>query len=141
MTNDIYKRSRLTRYSWLGLAIFFIIFCSCPIKRFFKLQLYKHSDPIESSSNNAAFAKELKDCNLINKHGLVQVVRFANITRPKPEPTIKDVPPFVFFVSTLVSDDIFDIFKNKRNKTRDLSASYPIDGALPIYLALHRLQV
>ena len=141
MTNDIYKRSRLTRYSWLGLAIFFIIFCSCPIKRFFKLQLYKHSDPIESSSNNAAFAKELKDCNLINKHGLVKVVRFTNNTKPKPEPTIKEIPPFVFFVSTLVTDDLFDILKNKRSKVLRLYTSYPIAGTLPVYIALHRLQV
>lgn len=141
MTNDIYKRSRFTRYSWLGLAIFFIIFCSCPIKRFFKLQLYRHSDPIESSSNNAAFAKELKDCNLINKHGLVKVVRFANVTKPRPEPAIKDIPPFVFFASALVSDDLFDIFKNKRSKVSRFCTSYPIAGTLPVYLALRRLQV
>ena len=137
--NNNYKRSRITRHSWLGLAIFFIIFCSCPVKRFFKLQLYKHADPIESTSNNLAFSKELKDCNLIEKR-ILQSATFPDFRSPEPKQPnslMADMALPLLFLTGFVP------FYERKKREPSLLWAYtcPKDGDLPLYLRCHRIQV
>jgi len=141
MNNDKYKRSLIAKYFWLSLSVFFIVFCSCPVKRYIKIQLYKQGAPIESTSSNGAFSKELKDCNLIDKHGVLQVVRLSEVSRPKPLRPIVEKTPLQLFFPISLTEDLLHFFKKNNRSFCYHSTPHHIPGVMPLYLRCSRLQV
>jgi hypothetical protein len=139
INNNIKSRSRFARYSWLAIGVFFILFYSCPVKRFFKLQLYKHPSRTESQSSNLAFAKELKDGNLINKQSLAKLTSEIHFSAPDPKPI--GLIPLSFILSALFVAGLFPFFK--RRALRPVFGILPHfrGQLLPLFLLSHRLQV
>ncbi len=67
MQNDQQRASRLTRSLWMGLAMFFVV-CSTPVKKYIRMQLYKHYPPTEQVSLDHLGIPEGKDCSIADKH-------------------------------------------------------------------------
>jgi len=138
MSYNKHKRSLLIRHLWLGLAMFFIVFCNCPVKRFFKLQLYRDVVPVESTSGSGLFSKELKDCNMIDKKGLVTTTICPNFIVPDPQPPSL---PVAVFMSFIIATELFYFFRRRSKTTYFSFPAYALSGRLPLYLQCHRLQV
>jgi hypothetical protein len=51
----------------MGLALFFVVF-SCPVKKYIRMQLYKHYPPTEQLSLERLGIPEGKDCSIADKH-------------------------------------------------------------------------
>ena len=67
MQNDQHRTSRLTSSLWMGLALFFVV-CSTPVKKYIRMQLYRHYSATELVSLAHAGMPEGKDCSIADKH-------------------------------------------------------------------------
>ena len=76
MQNDQQRASRLTRSLWMGLALFFVVF-STPVKKYIRMQLYKHYPPTEQVSMEHLGIPEGKDCSIADKHNQALAVSAA----------------------------------------------------------------
>lgn len=73
MASNHYKQSAFAKPLWLAMAIFFLVFCSCPVRKYIRLQLYKHTPLTERSVSPEHFkVKDVKDCTIAEKqeHGI-----------------------------------------------------------------------
>ncbi len=138
MRYDVYKRSGLSRHLWLGLAIFFVVF-SCPVKKYIRLQLYKHTPLTESTSGPQIATKDVKDCSIADKHNQLQVM---------PPPVVQrfaggngDTHFASFYLPLFISLASLLLFKRKDEEYLVGDQSPGATGTVPLYLQYRHLQV
>lgn len=137
MRNNYHKKTLLARSAWLGLALFFLIF-SCPVKKYIRLQLYKHHPLTEATSAPQQYSiKDVKDCSYADKHDQSQMITLSLFKR------ITDHPDFTpFYLASFLSFALFFLIKKEEEDTLHISDTSPDSpGSLPLYLRLRHLQV
>jgi len=130
-----HQKSRLTRSAWIGLAVFFLVF-SCPVKKYIRLQLYKHTPLVETPAAEQFATKDVKDCSIADKQEQSLVMPSAFLQR------LSDHPDFVpYLLTTFLSFALFYLIKRKEDAyiVGDPSPGSP--DSVPLYLRLRHLQV
>ncbi len=63
-----HKKSVVIRSLWLGLAVFFTVFCSSPVKRYVRLHLYDQKSLNTNLAGDHCSTHDIKDCLIADKH-------------------------------------------------------------------------
>jgi len=135
MGNSNYKKSAFTRSAWIGLAVFFLVF-SCPVKKYIRLQLYKHLPLVETPASQQIAPKDVKDCSIADKQEQSQLMPLPLLQRLSDR---TDFTPFLLFAFS--SATLLFLFRKEEDTyvVGDTSPGRP--GSIPLYLRLRHLQV
>ena len=140
MNNIRYIRSGSTKAFSLGLAIFFVVFCSCPVKKYIRLQLYKHNPLTEAPSSSVPQGyniKEVKDCSYAEKEEQGQpIVLISALQRFDGG---HDVIPFAFYAA--LSFTALYFYKRNEDQLVLLKPRWGQHSVLPLYLQLRHLRI
>ena len=136
MNYNSYKKSILTRYIWLGIAVFFVVFCSCPVKKYISLQLYKHTALADNSKGDHFSKTEVKDCTIAERDDNAGHINMVVFQFPERHPV-----EFNYFVPSLLP-----LLSFYYREEQDYHINVPhVIGAVPIgiplYLHIRHLQV
>jgi hypothetical protein len=141
MNNIIYRRSLATRAFTLGMAVFFLVFCSCPVKKYIRLQLYKHhltEAPATPSSTQENFGvKDSRDCSIAEKDEQAGVIVFLAFLQHSTDS--HDLIPFIFYTAMAFAALYFS-----RRKQQEPALYRPQRGNLPmvpLYLQIRHFRV
>ena len=63
-----HKKSKVASTLWLGLAVFFTVFCSSPVKRYVRLHLYDQKSLNTNLAGDHFSTHDIKDCLIADKH-------------------------------------------------------------------------
>jgi len=135
MGDTTYKKSRLTRSAWIGLAVFFLVF-SCPVKKYIRLQLYKHVPIAETPASQQIAPRDIKDCSIADKQEQSQLMPLPLLQRLSDR---TDFVPFLLFAFSSVA--LLFIFKKEEDAHMVGDTSPGSPGSMPLYLRLRHLQV
>jgi len=131
-----HRKSRVTGSLWLGIALFFLVFCSCPVKKYIRLQLYKQIPLTESASGDRYVTHDIKDCSYAERCDQAGTTIFSLFHIPDNSGGFAG-----FFFPSLLSLIAFFFIKRNglsyvlpRHRKRKL---VPI----PLYLRVRHLQV
>ena len=136
MSNYNHKKSKLTGSLWLGLAVFFVVFCSCPVKRYIRLHLYNQKFSIENTNGDHFSINDIKDCSIADRHHQSEITVLKVLQRPADDHNEHTV----FLIPTLLPGIAFSIFKRDEDRYGNSlhnGAGVPI----PLYLWIRHLQV
>lgn len=134
METTFYYKTRLKHSVWIGIALFFVVFYSCPVKKYIQIQL-RQIPPTNVPSTIAQNTSNVnKICN-INRHALSQKVILANIQHNSDFDLdiLLLLSSLLSFLGLLYLRE--DQLKNKRQQQG------PPNGLIPLYLQIHKLQV
>ncbi|MDR3679893.1 MAG: hypothetical protein P4L41_07995 [Flavipsychrobacter sp.] len=130
------KKSKLQRASWMFLAVFFVTFCSCPVKRLIRIEMGLPVPPLSVpvSSTGDHDANNIKDCN-ITKHEFSQKIVLA---APQQIPDFSLYPLALFnsYLSVATDLNIKSGELTRYNTRQDALGDIPI-----LYLKQGRIQV
>ena len=141
MHTIIYKRSNATRVFTLGMAMFFLIFCSCPVKKYIRLQLYKHKllseAPMSTSTQEHFGVKDSRDCSIAEKDEQAGVIMFLAFLQHSTD--THDLIPFIFYTAMAFAALYFSRRKQQHPVLyRSQRGSPPL---LPLYLQIRHFRV
>jgi hypothetical protein len=134
-----YKKTVLMRSTWLALAMFFIIF-SCPVKKYFRLQLYKqtHAKVVETGGDQYGI-KEIKDCSIADKHDNQLVVPSVVYIQPlQPSPRFASIDPY--FLPVFISLAVMYI-PRRRKRAVGLALAPVHPDELPLYIRMQHFRI
>jgi|GEM_PF-1412636 len=137
MYQKTHKRSAFVGATWLGLAVFFMVFCSCPVKRYIRMQLFKQHAPIENTSGASISTNIAKDCTVAERQDQGAITTLiASFPGPTPQRDVVTafIPALLAFAGLYFfrkKDDLFVI--------HHLHQGIPVP--IPLYLRLRHLQV
>lgn len=133
MESTFYNKARLKHSVWIGIALFFVLFYSCPVKKYIQVQL-RQIPPTNLRVVVQNTSNVNKICN-INRHALSQKVILANIQHNSDFnlDILLLLSALLSFLGLLYLKE--DQLKNKRQQPA------PPDGLVPLYLRIHKLQV
>jgi len=130
-----YRRSPFTKGLWLGMAVFFVVFCSCPVKKYIRMHLYKQVPLVERTAGDHMAPGDVKDCSIAERHQQVAEVVFTFL----PPPPVHDLVPF--FLPSFISCTGIGYPKIAAG-SRGVPVYYDrIRVPIPLYLWVRHLQV
>ncbi len=135
MASNHYRQSAFAKPLWLAMAVFFLVFSSCPVRKYIRLQLYKHNPITETSATADHFKiKDIKDCTIAEKleHGV-------NIITSVVPSDGNDLVPF-FFYSALSFAALLFVRRNKQRLVL-FKPLAPVLQPIPLYLRVRHLQI
>jgi len=117
------------------LAVFFITFVSCPMKRLIRIELGLPVPPLSApvSATGDHDANNIKDCNM-NKHEYSQKVVLTVQQAPNPS-----LPPAIVFLSYLCAAN--DLSVTAGEATLYTTRQFAIGNMPDLYLRQGRMQV
>lgn len=130
-----YNPGMLAKSLWMAMAMFFLVVCSCPVKKYIRLQLYKHHPITEKSAYpDHIKIKDVKDCTIAEKLEQSSMVLAA---------------PFFLFAGDdlvpLLSVALLSfaalIFFRRYERTVLFKPHEPAPRAVPLYLRVRHLQI
>ena len=130
------KESRLSRPLWLGLAVFFLVFCSSPVKKYIRMQLYKHHPVVERSAGQHLSTHDIKDCLIAERVDLAKILT--------PTLFINDEAPDMasdFFVTSLIALAILSLFTQYSLSRAVPRRRWRMATTMPRYLMVRHLRV
>ena len=128
-----YKKKDTVSHLWFALAVFMLIFNSTPVKKYIRLQLYKHGAPVELNSGEHIGVCTHGDCTLLERHEISTHISYAIV-----QSTDLDI---FFFLSAIVAGVAFLYFRKRRDGTNYPEIDTFKGDAVPLYLHVCRLQV
>ena len=136
MYKNRYKQSAVSKSFWLGMAVFFIVFSSCPVRKYIRLQLYKHVPLTETSSTSDHFKiKDIKDCCIAEKNEQTPTVVFHFLKGSVDH----GLNPFCFNTASSLTG--LDFFKRNERSLVLFKPPSRTPSSIPLYLQVRRLQV
>ena len=132
------KKSKVAGTLWLGMAVFFLVFCSCPVKRYIRLHLYSQKSEAETTKGNHYSTYDVKDCTIADRHQQSEITILSFLQRPADDIHHGDV---LFHLPSLLS------FTNSVLAGKDIGAYIasisPEGNPMPIprYLWVRHIQV
>ncbi len=133
MKNRKIQQSAIARHLWLSLAVFFLLFCSTPVKKFIRMQLYRHTTFVTGNYPGAEFSrKDIKDCTIAERQDKDTEV-FKIVFNAQP------AAPIVFYVPALLI--VLSFFFQNKDSQYPIAVSYFIPPPKRLYLKLKHLQV
>jgi hypothetical protein len=135
MHYDSYKKSKFAGSIWLGMAVFFVVFCSCPVKKYIRLQLYKQTPLTESTSGDRFITHDIKDCSYAERDD--QATTAVPVIHKATGP--QDIGAYLQLESLSVS---LNWYSAKDERSVNIRRGMPVSFAhLPLYLLIRHLQV
>lgn len=130
------NKSKVTRSLWMGMAVFFLVFCSSPVKKYIRLHLYNQKFVVENTKGDHFLTHDVKDCLIADRHQQSEISILSVVHVPSDD-LQKD---FAFFLPSFISNKAITFFKKVEHQ---YCASLP-DGIavpMPVYLWVRHLQV
>jgi len=116
--------------------VYFLICCSSPVKKYIRMQLYKHHPVIESTAGEHFVTHDVKDCLIADRVDQAKIsvpVLFLNNAGPDFSP--------IFILPALISIAFLLFFSRVREAYTGLRARrLPLSGSRR-YLLLRHIQV
>ena len=133
----LHKESRVTKPLWLGLAVFFLVFCSSPVKKFIRMQLYRNNPVAERSASGAHLSThDIKDCVIAERVDISSIaIPIACLNDGIPE------MPQAFFLNGLAAMAFLPLFIKYRHKRVVTHQRWHLSPPMPRYLMVRHLQV
>jgi hypothetical protein len=117
------------------MAVFFIVFCSCPVKKYIRMQLYKQMPFVETTTGDKLSTSDVKDCTIADRNDQSQTV-ILSFLHHLPTP----VDPVTFFIPAVLSLLVLFLYRqDKRAYIIPRRTGIPVP--IPIYLRMRHLQV
>jgi len=130
------KKSKITRTLWMGMAVFFLLFCSSPVKKYIRLHLYNQKFVVENTKGDHFSTYDIKDCLIADRHQQSEISILSVIHGPSDDLQ----QDFAFFLPSFIPNKAIAFF---RKEERQHTATLP-DGIampVPVYLWVRHLQV
>ena len=135
MNNRHHKKSAFARSSVLVFAVFFILFASCPVRKYIRFQLYKHHPVTErAAGKDRVYIQDAKDCCIADKKENSQKVNFSTAQ-------IADNNLVAFFFSAASLLAIPYLFERRKQLTLYQKPREGIVPLFPLYLQVRHIQV
>jgi hypothetical protein len=135
MENTFYNKARLKHSVWIAIALFFVLFYSCPVKKYIQIRMGQVPETTTSSVFVQSVSSVNKICN-INRHALSQRVILANIQHN----TDFDLD-ILFLLSSLLSFLGLLYLRDDLLKRRRQQQALAFGPPIPLYLQIRKLQV
>ena len=130
------RHSLFSRTFWMGMGVFFVVFCSSPVKKYIRLQLYKQKQLVENTSGQHFSTHDVKDCTIAERNDQTQASLLSFIHGPL------EIPGFNLCLVSTCNSFTCDTFYPSANK---ISIAFPetngVVMSIPLYLRIRRLQV
>lgn len=133
MTINKYRKSETASRMWLVLAIFLLIFNSTPVKKYIRLQLYKHGAAVELNGAEHVSICNHGDCTLLDRHEISNKV-YHIIAQPSDT-------DILLFITAVLSGVCLLFFRKQRNNRTYPEHSDTKGTLVPLYLHICKLQV
>jgi hypothetical protein len=135
MKYNRYQTAWLTRSLWMGMAVFFVVFCSCPVKKYFRMQLYRHSALATNTTGDHYSRTEVKDCTIAEREDQTQINFICFLHGACSDHDF--IVPLQWLVQQ--SPNAFAVLQKKFVPIPPPDA--PPALSLPLYLRMRRIQV
>ncbi len=136
MSRNYCEKSNVTRSLWMGLAVFFLVFCSGPVKRYIRLHLYNQKFVVENTNCEHFSTHDIKDCLIADRHHQAEIGILSIVQQPSDD-LQKD---FSFFSPSFIPNKDVAFFR-KEERPYTASLHHRIAMPLPVYLWVRHLQV
>jgi len=130
-----HRKTLFTRSLWLGIAVFFVVFCSCPVKRYIRLHLYRQSGIVENIKVDHFSTNDVKDCTIADRPEHAQPSHFVFVCAPADHDDA-----VVFFQSAFQSVFNSYIFSAEQPKAL-MREQDDLPVPVPLYLRMRHLLV
>ena len=132
-----HKRSGITNTLWLSMAVFFVVFCSTPVKRYIRLHLYNQKFTIENTRCDYFSTHDIKDCTIADRPEQVQKITVPFVQHCTNGP---DEISFLFYENL---SSVYSTFFSPEHYGTEIfppgQSSAP--SSIPRYLRIRHLQV
>jgi hypothetical protein len=134
MEVNIYNRAKLKHAIWISIALFFVIFYSCPVKKYIQLQLGQLPEASPISTVITQSVSSVNKICIINRGISLQKIIPPFVKHTNLDPVVLFLlSSLLAFLGLLYLDDLFSIKKKLQQAHRY--------GLVPLYLQIHKLQV
>ena len=119
----------------MGIAVFFVVCCSCPVKRYIRLHLYKQSPLLEKTLAAHVSTNDVKDCTIADRNDQSPAIVFSfyqNAANPHVFVTFY-IPAFLGLLSLY--------FFKRREESYIIIDGTGMPVPIPLYLRMRHLQV
>lgn len=126
-------KSDITRHIWLGLAIFFLVFNSSPVKKL--IRIYFYGAPAATTSDTEFLVnKTFKDCcSILDRHDIS--------TETTSAAEHQDTTDFLYLLTDLMAVALLCTFV-KGSRPQFIFREAPANkGSAPLYLQVRKLQI
>jgi len=137
ISSNYNKKSKVTRSLWMGMAVFFLVFCSGPVKKYIRLHLYNQKFVVENMKGDHYSTYDIKDCLIADRHQQTEINILSFLQHPGDD-LHKDVP---FFIAPSGLPGIAVSFFRKDEEQYTASLLKGIAMPIPVYLWVRHLQV
>ena len=138
MKHKRYKNTSLSKSLWLTMSVFLIVFTSCPVRKYIRLQLYKQQPTTQHSASPERYAiKDVKDCTVADKHQDGQVIISDALLGNFDGDAI--VP--VFFSSVLTIAALLYIKRNEQSFLFFRPRRPELPSVIPLYLQVRHIRI
>ncbi len=136
MRNQNHKRSKIAGTLWMGMAVFFLVFCSCPVKRFIRLHLYDHKSIAVNPNTDTYSTNDVKDCSIADRHQQSNIIVLSFLHRDA------DPHDLVTFLSPLSLSSLSLYFSTTdKESPGTISGPHGMPMPIPVYLWVRHIQV
>ena len=137
MSNQNHKRSKITGSLWMGMAVFFLVFCSSPVKRYIRLHLYNQKFVVVDIKGDHFNTHDIKDCLIADRHQQTEINILSFLQHPA-----NDLPDDVSFLPPATLPSLaFTFFRKDDGRYVAYSLSRGKPASVPLYLWVRHLQV
>ena len=131
-----HKKSRIASTLWLSMAVFFLVFCSSPVKKYIRLHLYNQKFVVENTKGDHYSTYDVKDCLIADRHQQTEI-NILSFVHPPSDDLQNDIS---FYTPSFLPPIAFTYCKNEVDCS-NASILYGIAMPVPVYLWVRHLQV